>query len=237
MPETTAIGSNSVASAALATTVGSAAQATGDHAVAIGAVSTARGEASTAIGSGSVADHDNSTAIGADARTTAANQIVLGGVGTSVMIGDLAASTAAQIGPVDVVTADTNGTLGRGQAASMSSVEALGAQTRDLVQQLQISDRQLADMSGRLNLLENRLDKMQSDIHGGIAAAMALGGTMVVPDSTVSLNFNLATYRGQQGFSGTVVARVAPRIYLSGGVAGSTASRSKGSRVGVAIGF
>jgi hypothetical protein len=66
---------------------------------------------------------------------------------------------------------------------------------------------------------------------------MALGGTMVVPDSRVSLSFNAATYRGEEGFSGSIVARVAPKIYLSGGVAGSSAKGSTGGRVGVAFGL
>ena len=66
---------------------------------------------------------------------------------------------------------------------------------------------------------------------------MALGGTMIVPDSAVSLNFNLASYRGEQGFAGTVAARVAPKVYVSGGFAGSSVKGSTGGRVGVAIGF
>lgn len=66
---------------------------------------------------------------------------------------------------------------------------------------------------------------------------MALGGTMIVPDSNVSASFNLATYRGEQGFSGAVVVRAAPRVYVSGGFAGSTVRGSTGGRVGLAIGF
>ena len=62
-------------------------------------------------------------------------------------------------------------------------------------------------------------------------------GPMVVPDSNISISFNAATYRGQQGFSGTVAARVAPKVYVSAGVAGSTAKKSTGGRVGVAFGL
>jgi hypothetical protein len=65
----------------------------------------------------------------------------------------------------------------------------------------------------------------------------SLGGTMVVPDSAISINLNAATYRGEQGFSGTIAARVAPRIYVSAGVAGSTAKKSTGGRVGIAFGL
>ena len=60
---------------------------------------------------------------------------------------------------------------------------------------------------------------------------------MIVPDSSVSINFNLATYRGEQGFSGVVALRAAPKVYISGGFAGSTVEGSNGGRVGIAIGF
>lgn len=66
---------------------------------------------------------------------------------------------------------------------------------------------------------------------------MAMGGTMIVPDSTVSVNFNLATYRGEQGFAGTVAARVTPKVYVTGGFTGSIVKGSSGGRVGVAFGF
>ena len=66
---------------------------------------------------------------------------------------------------------------------------------------------------------------------------MALGGALIVPDSTVSVSFNLATYRGEQGFAGNVVVRAAPRVYFNGGIVGSTVGGSTGGRVGVAFGF
>ena len=63
------------------------------------------------------------------------------------------------------------------------------------------------------------------------------GGMMVVPDSPVTFNFNLATYRGEQGFAGGLVGRVAPKIYLNAGVAGSSQKGSTGGRVGIAFGL
>jgi hypothetical protein len=60
---------------------------------------------------------------------------------------------------------------------------------------------------------------------------------MIVPDSTVSVSFNLATYRGQQGYAGMIAVRAAPKVYISGGITGSTVSGSAGGRVGVAFGF
>jgi hypothetical protein len=107
-----------------------------------------------------------------------------------------------------------------------------------------VSDQQFSALSDRVGSLEGRVDTLfdlvaqdRRQTRGGIAAAMAMGGTMIVPDSAVSMNFNLATYRGEQGFSGIVVARVAPKVYVSGGFSGSTVSKSTGGRVGVALGF
>jgi hypothetical protein len=66
---------------------------------------------------------------------------------------------------------------------------------------------------------------------------MAFGGTMVVPDSTFSVSLNASTFQDQQGFSGAIVARAGERVYISAGVAGSTAKNTTGGRVGVAFGF
>jgi hypothetical protein len=109
--------------------------------------------------------------------------------------------------------------------------------TKQLVGALAVSEEQFADLSGRVDGLSFRLDEVNKQTRAGIAASMALGGTMVVPDSNFSFNFNAAAYRGEGGFSGSVVARVASRVYVSGGVAGSTAKGSTGGRVGVAFGL
>ncbi|NWP10104.1 YadA-like family protein, partial [Escherichia coli] len=99
-------------------------------------------------------------------------------------------------------------------------------------------------INGQFDTLNNRVNALETATahgfrraDGGVAAAMALSGTMIVPDSTVSVSFNLATYRGEQGFSGAVAIRAAPRVYLSGAVAGSTVKGSTGGRVGMAFGF
>lgn len=95
----------------------------------------------------------------------------------------------------------------------------------------------MSELDTRIDALAGANDRRFRHANGGIATAMALGGTMIVLDSMVSVNFNLATYRGEQGFSGAVVVRAAPRVYVSGGFAGSTVKGSTGGRVGVAFGF
>lgn len=98
-------------------------------------------------------------------------------------------------------------------------------------------DDRLVQVETRIDTLLASNDRRFRHANGGIAAAMAMGGTMIVPDSTVSMSFNLATYRGEQGFSGAVVVCASPRVYVSGGFAGSTLKGSTGGRVGVAFGF
>ena len=51
------------------------------------------------------------------------------------------------------------------------------------------------------------------------------------------MSFNLATYRGEQGFSGSIIGRVAPKIYVTGGVAASSQRGSTTGRIGVTFGL
>lgn len=100
--------------------------------------------------------------------------------------------------------------------------------------------KSVGDLTSEFSNINTKIDGLgqrarQAD--GGIAAAMALGGTMLLPDTSVSVSFNLATYRGEQGFSGSVVARVRENVWISGGIGGSTVKRSTGGRVGVSFGW
>jgi len=116
------------------------------------------------------------------------------------------------------------------QDSRMTAIEAVNT-----VQSNQIST--LQDQVGGLQTSVTGLRRNIQEANGGIAAAVALSGTMVVPDSNVSLSFNLATYRGQQGFSGAIVGRVAPKIYVNAGVGGSTVRKSTAGRVGISFGL
>lgn len=69
------------------------------------------------------------------------------------------------------------------------------------------------------------------------AAAMALSGTMIVPDKNWSMSLNLAEFEGEQGFSTAIVGRVSDRVYVSGGITGSSVPGTTAGRVGVAFGF
>lgn len=159
------------------------------------------------------------------------------------------ATTAQQtadtaIGRGDALGASTASALGGGSSynAATGAVSApsymIGGQSyANVGSALDAVDDRLGQIDARIDVLNATSDRRFRHANGGIAAAMAVGGTMIVPDSTVSMNFNLATFRGEQGFSGAVVVRASPRVYISGGFAGSTVKGSTGGRVGVAFGF
>jgi hypothetical protein len=78
---------------------------------------------------------------------------------------------------------------------------------------------------------------MNDRLSGGIAAAMALGSTTIVPGKSMSVTVAGATYGGQQGFSAQVAGRVSDSFYLSAGVAGNSGDGEVGGRVAATFGW
>lgn len=150
-------GTGATAIGAFANSVQSYAMAIGYNSVAAGTNSTAIGSAafaartnSTAIGASASSTHANSTAVGAGAQTTAENQLVLGSSTTAVKVAGIDASTAAQQGPVDVVTVDASGTLGRQKAATAQSVQEVRV-AMDMI--AAVTDSQFDALSGTVQQL------------------------------------------------------------------------------------
>ena len=195
--------------------------------MALGSGASSNGSLAVSIGNNATATFAGSVAIGQGAATTRENQVVIGSTSsTYTMAGlDSAASTAAQSGPTKFVTGDASGNLAY---STFSDTD---------ITNLQTSVADLTSQFSNINTQFERLDQRARQADGGIAAAMALGGTMLLPDTSVSVSFNLATYRGEQGFSGAVVARVKENVWISGGIGGSTVKRSTGGRVGVSFGW
>ena len=124
-------------------------------------------------------------------------------------------------------TANTNVTAVQAivatQGSAISAIQALDTVQSSRITALEASQSALGQQVSTNNAAAN----------GGIAAAMALGGTIIPSDAHFALSFNLATYRGQQGFSGSAVIRVSEKVYFNAGVAGSTVKGSTGGRAGV----
>lgn len=237
------------ANAALnATALGMSANASGNVSVAVGRTTTASGSASTALGhlasatqSGSTAlgfnakaTQANSTAIGANATTTAANQVTIGGTGSAVRIGDIAASTAAQTGPVQAVTVDGNGVLGRQAVATAAAVDNIRVSMNALSA---ISEAQFNALSDRVTGLDFRLEDVDQRARGGIAAAAALGSAIAMPDKDFVIAGNVATYGGEQCYALTFVGRASDSLAFTAGIAGNSGDGDVIAQAGFALGF
>jgi hypothetical protein len=218
-------------------------------ATAQGTASLARTEAAAALMAaqdGTQAASALATAAQATANTALTNAATAQGTAETARTEAATAQTTADaaIVRVDSLGASTAGALGGGSTynAATGTVSAPsymidGQSYADVGSAFDAVDDRLVQIDTRIDTLSASTDRRFRRANGGIAAAMAMGGTMIVPDSNVSINFNIATFRGEQGFSGVVSVRAAPRNYISGGFAGSTAKGSTGARVGVAFGL
>lgn len=227
-PAATALGHNTVASALASTAVGVRAAATGVAATAVGRFAAASGVNTTALGSGATATFAGSTALGFGAATTAANQVSVGGSSSSVRVGDIAASTAAQSGPLAVTTVDANGTLGR-DTTLLSNVASLqGASTSQLAQ--------LTGLNGSVSTLFDLRDRDRDDFKRGVAAATAMGQASFpsAPGKT-SYVLNGATFRGEAAVGGSLMHRFDTDTPIAVGVGFSFAGKKNNAfRAGVA---
>ncbi|MEO0642194.1 MAG: YadA-like family protein, partial [Pseudomonadota bacterium] len=183
----------------------------------------ASGSFSTAVGFEAVAGNTRSTAVGAGATTTADDQVALGGAGSSVRIGDIDASTLAQVGPVDVVTIDQNGTLGRQSVATAASVDNIQVSMNALAQ---VSEAQFGALEGRVSGLEGQVstlfdltDTIDRDAQRGIASIAAQANPHFPSEAgKTSYASNVATYRGEVGFSAGLMHRFEGDFALTAGV-------------------
>lgn len=248
----TAVGTGAVA-------MGADNTATGDGAVALGNASTARGDGGVAVGNqanagvSSIAIGNNadagpagSVAIGNGAQAQRYNEVAIGNSSASYTFAGLASSGEGTAQPPAFMTVDSQGRVDRSSVGPSDIVNlqgqfaTLSAQTANLTGQVSTLSGQVGTLTGRVGQIEARtniLEQQARQANGGIAAAMAMGNAFLPEGQSVAVSFNLATYRGEQGFSGTVVARVSPRIWVSGGVAGSTVGGSTGGRAGITFGW
>jgi trimeric autotransporter adhesin len=229
----TAVGHNSVGSGIGSFAGGVRAQATGIGAVSVGQLSQATAANSTAVGARAWSSLAGSTAIGADAVTTAANQVSLGGTGSSVRVGDIAASTAAQTGTVSVATVDDSGTLGR-NTTLIPAVTAL--QTAAMAQAGQISAMEAAQAS-LANSVDSLFDLRQldrRDMRKGIAAAVAMGhASMPSATGRTSYVLNAATFRGEYAIGGSIMHRLSADFGVGAGFSFG-GRKNSAVRVGIA---
>ena len=221
----TVIGESSTANGDDALVFGSNTLATGNGAMSVGARSSANGIAATALGFFASAQHDGATAIGTNATTTAANQVVLGGAGSHVRIGDIAASDAAQVGAVQMVTVDANGVLGRAPIA----MEMFGGKGG-------ASAAEMMALNGRMGLLESQLDGIETHFRQGLAATVAMTPVQIPSEpGRFSYALNGAAYRGAYATGGSMMYRLNTKAPMAVGFGFARAGgRNSTVRVGIA---
>jgi len=125
---------------------------------------------------------------------------MIGGAGSSVAVGDIDASTAAQSGQLYAVTVDDSGTLGKGSAlASAQAVASLGNNFRQVAS---FHDAEITALNGRVDALDFQLEDLDSDIRRGVAAAMAQADAPIpsAPGKTSYMGKG-STFRGEFAFS------------------------------------
>lgn len=247
-----AFGSISVSTGASSVALGQNARALRDNALAVGPSALAQAASATAVGATAVATGDNATAVGANARatqagatavgsgaaTTAPNEVALGGSGSSVRVGDIDASTAAQVGPVDVVTVDQNGTLGRQSVATSAQFDTVRT---SMVGALAMADTQFDALQGRVEGLEGQVGKLfdlattqRKEMRQGIAAVTALAQPHFPSEAgRTSYASNVGYYRGEVGFSAGFMHRFEGDFGISAGVS-HAGGKNTALRVGVA---
>jgi len=239
----TAIGVNTNAAGERATAVGVRALGQGNGSTAVGGDafaggagrSTAVGSLSqastfaTALGYNSLAPRDDSVALGANSVTSAENTVSVGSDGSfgTTAFTRRIVNVSDGIAPSDVATV---GQMNIANALQNSRIAALEAV-------MGTSGSRLTALEAGFGQLDGRNELYNRQASGGIAAAMAMGGTIIPADANGAISFNLSTYRGQQGFSAVVVQRLAPKVYANIGIAGSTVKGSTGGRAGVTIGW
>ncbi len=219
---TTAVGFNAAATGAEASAFGAFAQATGDNSTALGRSASAGGNA-TAIGVGATAGQADSVALGAGVTTTRANQVAIGTAGQTYTLAGIASvsSLAAQSGPTGFVTTDANGNL---------AATSIGPGT-------------VAALEGRVGSLENRAASLEGNViqlrrdmkrgFEGTAIAMAMGGAILPPGKNYALSGGWGTFRGENAFAVSGVARLSDNVFAQGGVGFGTDRGGVGGRAGL----
>ena len=178
--------------------------------MAIGASSTSTGGLSTALGPFASANFANSAAFGNGATATRANQQVFGtGSNTYTLPGlTSAASTAAQSGPLGLVTTDGAGNLASDGGSTFAGIAANGRDIR-----------------------ANRKDIRRNE--EGIALALAMESPFVPLSQSSAIAAGFGVFRDSSAFALSGAFRVDDNVQFSAGLGVGLDHSSVGARVGV----
>jgi hypothetical protein len=232
----TAMGMNADARGFNSTAIGGAFSnaptlAIGNNASAFGSGAEATANNATAVGFNASAGFAGSSAFGTGATATMANQQMFGtSSNIYTMPGITTTSTAAQTGPLQLVTSDASGTLGT------NTVAGLGLATTSQLSALSSSfGSQLNSINSQLS---SRIDSVNTEARRGIAAtaAMAYAPTPTRPGAT-TLAINGSVYENTGGVGVAFQHRFANTsipVYFSGAY-GNGGGRENVGRAGFAF--
>jgi hypothetical protein len=108
----------------------------------------------------------------------------------------------------------------------------------------------MSALDGRVGSLESRFDGLEARVGGleanmqqlrretrrgfeGSAIAMAMAGATLPPMKNFAVSANWGTFRGENGFAATGVARITDNVYAHGGIGFGTNRGGVGGRAGV----
>ncbi|HZH07964.1 MAG TPA: YadA-like family protein, partial [Lautropia sp.] len=238
----TAIGGESVASATGAQAFGWQARATANLTLAVGHQAVASGPQATALGKNANASGANSTAVGFGATATADNQVVLGGAGSSVRIGDIAASTALQqASSANLATVDANGVLGRSTIAPaaittlQTTVAAQGTSITALQATQATQGTSIAALQGQTATLFDLSDINRRGIrkaNEGVAMALAMETPGIPTGANFAVSGGVGYYENRTAATAAFSARVGEMSAVSAGVGVGLNTGEVGARAG-----
>lgn len=207
----------SEASASGSAIVGNTNTVNATNAVAIGNGSTVTGAGGISVGGGNTVAQAGAVAIGNGVTTTRANQVSLGNTGNTYTLAGItsADSLAAQSGTVQFVTSDAAGNLATAN----------------------ISIPDISGLDSRVGSLETSVSQLQKDMRRsfeGTALAMAMGGAILPEGKTYAISAGWGTFRGENAFAASGVAKLNDNFYAQGGV-GVGARGGVGGRLGLTV--
>ena len=149
-------------------------------------------------------------ALGSGAQTTAANQVVIGGATNTYTTPGIAsaASRAAQVGPVEIVTSDANGNLATDGGAFSGALGSISGDVR----------------RNRDDIRENR---------DGVAMALAMQAPSLAGAENFALSGAFGAYAGSTAFAASGAVRISPNAQLDAGLGVGFDENRVGGRVGV----
>ena len=236
-PGATAYGWRAQAATERATALGHLANASGTRSTAVGEAASASGETSVAIGNLASASGTNSVAIGNGA--TAAND-------GQVVIASLDASTASQTGPISVVTADSNGTIGLSTTpgltglASFNDVQMNSAAISANSSAIGMNSMAITNLQGQTAELYDLADENRRDIrkaNEGVAMALAMDSPVIMPGQSYGVSGGFGYYGERTAGTAAFAARVGSAASVSAGVGVGFDSGEVGARAGFQFGW